>query len=178
MFKSRVFSLFVYLLAASLLITLPAAAQQTLGGIVGSLTDPTGSVLSGVAVTLKGDQNGLARTATTNSDGSYTFVNLPIGTYTLSYTLTGFQAAKYPAIQPTKNDGTHPIYGASEDPVGSFFIPIALYYTFYSFSCNTFGVILHFDENEFTVATILFVKIKYGMSCSTASCKTVEDYGV
>jgi hypothetical protein len=97
MFKSRALSLF--LLAASLFITLPAVAQQTLGGIVGSLTDPTGGVLSGVVVTLKGDHNGLARTTNTNDSGEYTFVNLPIGTYTLSYTLTGFQAAKYPAIQ-------------------------------------------------------------------------------
>jgi hypothetical protein len=99
MFKSRVFSLFVYLLAASLLITLPAAAQQTLGGIVGSLTDPTGSILPGVTVTLTGEHNGITRTAATNGDGSYTFVNLPIGTYTLTYTLTGFEAAKYPGIQ-------------------------------------------------------------------------------
>ncbi len=99
MLKSRTCSLFASLLAALMLVALPAAAQQTLGGIVGTLTDPTGSVLSGVAVTLKGEQNGLTRTATTNDSGAYTFVNLPIGTYTLSYKLAGFDASKYPAIQ-------------------------------------------------------------------------------
>jgi len=99
MLKLRTLSRFVYLLAACLLVALPAAAQQTLGGIVGSITDPNGGVLSSVTVTLTGDQNGLARTAKTNDSGEYAFVNLPIGTYTLTYTLTGFDASKYPAIQ-------------------------------------------------------------------------------
>ncbi len=99
MLKIRVSALFVSLLAVCLLLTLPAAAQQTLGGIAGALTDPDGNSLPNVTVTLTGEHNGITRTATTNDSGEYTFVNLPIGTYTLSYTLAGFEAAKYPAIQ-------------------------------------------------------------------------------
>ncbi|MDR3734350.1 MAG: TonB-dependent receptor [Acidobacteriaceae bacterium] len=92
------FSLLVYLLAGFLFLSVPAAAQQTLGGIVGSLTDPDGSVLPNSTVTLTGDGNGLVRTAKTSPTGAYTFVNLPIGKYTLSFELSGFQKAKYPGI--------------------------------------------------------------------------------
>ena len=56
-----------------------AHAQQTLGGITGTVTDKTGSVLPETAVTIVGDQTKLTRTQKTNPDGIYDFVNLPIG---------------------------------------------------------------------------------------------------
>ena len=98
MLNQRKSSIFVYLLAVCMLIALPALAQQTLGGITGSVTDPEGGVLPNTTVTLSGDQNALSRTAKTNSGGEYVFVDLPIGTYTLTYMLDGFETAKYPGI--------------------------------------------------------------------------------
>ena len=59
-----------------------AQAQQTLGGITGTVTDKTGSVLPDTVVTIVGDQTKLTRTQKTNANGTYDFVNLPIGTYT------------------------------------------------------------------------------------------------
>src|SRR5271165_3805548 len=75
-----------------------AHAQQTLGGITVTVTYKTGSVLPETVVTIVQDQTGLTRTQKTNANGSYDFVNLPIGTYTLTYTHEGFQTQRVPSI--------------------------------------------------------------------------------
>jgi hypothetical protein len=73
-------------------------AQQTLGGITGSVADKTGSVLPETLVTIVGDQTKLTRTRKTNASGIYDFVNLPIGTYTLTFTHEGFETQRIPSI--------------------------------------------------------------------------------
>ena len=75
-----------------------AQAQQTLGGITGTVTDSSGSVLPDTTVTAVGDQTALTRTQKTTANGAYDFVNLPIGTYTLSFIHEGFQSQKIPSI--------------------------------------------------------------------------------
>jgi hypothetical protein len=89
-----------YFLFLSVLLFLPAAcfAQQTLGGITGAVTDSTGGALSDATVTLIGDQTKLTRTAKTNASGVYDFVNLPIGTYTLTFVHDGFDTQNIPSI--------------------------------------------------------------------------------
>ena len=95
-------SLSLVLLASYLLIALLLAprikAQETLGGITGTVTDKTGGVLPATVVTILGDQTTLTRTQHTNGNGTYDFVNLPIGTYTLTFTCDGFQTQKIPSI--------------------------------------------------------------------------------
>jgi hypothetical protein len=80
------------------LSTPSANAQQTLGGITGTVTDSSGGVVIGATITLVGDQTKLTRTQTTSGDGSYLFVNLPIGPYTLTFTQQGFQSLNVPSI--------------------------------------------------------------------------------
>jgi hypothetical protein len=75
-----------------------AAGQRTLGGITGNVTDKTGSVLPETTVTIVGDETKLTRTLKTDTNGNYDFVNLPIGTYTLTFTHDGFQTQKIPSI--------------------------------------------------------------------------------
>ena len=75
-----------------------AWAQQTLGNITGTVTDISGGVLVGTKVTIVGDQTTLTRTQTTSPNGSYDFVNLPIGTYTLTFSHDGFQSQKITSI--------------------------------------------------------------------------------
>jgi Carboxypeptidase regulatory-like domain len=89
--------LFPLLLCVSSAFTTRAAAQ-TLGGITGTVSDKTGSVLPDTAVTIVGDQTKLTRTLKTTANGSYDFVNLPIGTYTLTFSHEGFQTQKLPSI--------------------------------------------------------------------------------
>jgi len=75
-----------------------ALAQQTLGGITGTVSDNSGSVLPDTTVTIVGDQTKLTRTLKTNGSGAYDFVNLPIGTYTLTISHEGFETQKVPSI--------------------------------------------------------------------------------
>ncbi|MGB7600980.1 MAG: TonB-dependent receptor [Candidatus Sulfotelmatobacter sp.] len=75
-----------------------AQAQQTLGGITGTVTDKTGGVLPETVVTIVGDQTKLTRSQKTDTNGSYDFVSLPIGTYTLTFTHDGFETQKVPSV--------------------------------------------------------------------------------
>ena len=69
-------------------------AQQTLGGITGEVTDASGGVIPSATVTVVGEQTSLTRVAKSNGSGEYSFVNLPIGTYTLTYSADGFEVQK------------------------------------------------------------------------------------
>jgi hypothetical protein len=98
--SALVFTLFIPIL----LLLLPSAkAQQTLGGVTGTVTDTSGAVVVNATVTLVGDQTKLTRTQTTNATGLYLFVNLPIGVYTLTFTQAGFETVTVPAIQVQEN---------------------------------------------------------------------------
>src|SRR5580658_4180928 len=85
-------------IAAVLLTTPLAKAQQTLGGITGTVTDASGAIVVGATVNLVGDQTKLTRTQTSSSNGSYLFVNLPIGNYTLSFMQAGFESQTIPSL--------------------------------------------------------------------------------
>jgi hypothetical protein len=81
-----------------MVFALPAQAQQTLGGITGTVSDSSGAVLPNTTVTIVGDQTKLTRTQSTGDSGAYDFVNLPIGTYAMTFTHDGFQTLKIPSI--------------------------------------------------------------------------------
>jgi carboxypeptidase family protein len=88
----------VVLAVCALMIVPSATAQRTLGGVTGTVTDKTGSVLPETTVTIVSDETKLTRSQKTNAEGNYDFVNLPIGNYTLTYTHDGFQTQKVPSI--------------------------------------------------------------------------------
>src|ERR1700722_8498985 len=88
----------VSLLAVLFQLAVCALAQQTLGGIIGTVSDKSGSVLPETTITIVGDQTKLTRTQKTNGNGAYDFVNLPIGTYTITVAHEGFQTEKLPSI--------------------------------------------------------------------------------
>jgi hypothetical protein len=94
-------SLFPRLLAIVAVVALCGStllAQQTLGGITGAVTDPSGSVIPNATVTVLDEQTSLTRTLVTNGAGTYSFVNLPIGSYTVTFAATGFETQKTPHI--------------------------------------------------------------------------------
>jgi hypothetical protein len=96
--RARFSVLFLVSSLVSLTFSPRMQAQQTLGGITGAVTDPTGSVLPDSVITIVGDQTGLSRTQKTSGTGTYDFVNLPIGNYTMTFTHEGFQTQKVPSI--------------------------------------------------------------------------------
>jgi hypothetical protein len=69
----------------------PAKADNLYAKIQGTVTDPTGAVLSGVKLTATNVGTNLAYSAQTSADGNYVFLNLPIGTYRVTATNSGFR---------------------------------------------------------------------------------------
>ena len=94
------FSHLLLCLCGSIPLLLPEAAfsQQTLGGITGTVTDASGGAIGDTQVTLVADATKLTRLQTTNSSGSYDFVSLPIGAYSLTFTHDGFETLVIPSI--------------------------------------------------------------------------------
>ena len=73
-------------------------AQQTLGGITGTVVDPAGSAVPGVEVKATSEDTKLERTAQSNAQGTYAINDLPIGKYTVTFTLQGFSTERVPGI--------------------------------------------------------------------------------
>src|SRR5665213_4333218 len=79
------------LLAFVVFASLSLSAQQITGNIRGTVTDPTGAVILGAAVTARQAETGLSRSATTDRNGSYVLLELPVGHYRLQVAAKGFQ---------------------------------------------------------------------------------------
>jgi hypothetical protein len=74
-----------------LLPTLVSAQSVITGGLTGIVTDPSGSVISGAAVSLKNQSTSEVLSATTGPTGAYQFTLLKPGIYVVSVSLTGFK---------------------------------------------------------------------------------------
>jgi hypothetical protein len=85
-------------LISCLVLSSLIVAQGTGGRVLGRIADPTGAVLSAVKVTATNDATGVARDSLSNDSGDYVFPDLPVGTYTVSFDLTGFKKAVRHAI--------------------------------------------------------------------------------
>ncbi|MBT9329882.1 TonB-dependent receptor [Paracidobacterium acidisoli] len=95
---SRVLFSAAFLFSIHILFGPAGFAQQTLGGITGAVTDATGGALPDTAVTAVSDQTRLTRKATSNASGTYEFVNLPIGTYSVTFVHDGFDTQQIPSL--------------------------------------------------------------------------------
>jgi carboxypeptidase family protein len=78
---------------AMLVTAASLAAQSTTGSIQGTVKDNQEAVVPGATVTIRNVQTNAVRSATTDANGAYRFLNLPIGNYELTAELAGF--AKY-----------------------------------------------------------------------------------
>ncbi|MFZ0271826.1 MAG: carboxypeptidase regulatory-like domain-containing protein [Acidobacteriaceae bacterium] len=73
-------------------------AQQTLGTINGTVTDISGAAMASCTVTVVNEQTGLARSTTTQKNGYWEILNLPVGTYKVTVTEPNFETVNYPSI--------------------------------------------------------------------------------
>ena len=80
-------------LAVTTLLLLPTTlpAQGTGGRILGRIADPSGAVLAHVKVVATNEATGVSRDTDSNDSGDYSFPEVPVGIYTLSFELTGFK---------------------------------------------------------------------------------------
>ncbi len=65
--------------------------QEATARIIGTIFDPTGAVIPGVAITVTNTATGVSRKATTNQDGYYQLLALPIGNYKVTAEHEGFR---------------------------------------------------------------------------------------
>ncbi|MGH9825847.1 MAG: carboxypeptidase-like regulatory domain-containing protein, partial [Blastocatellia bacterium] len=66
-------------------------AQLDRGALSGTVADQAGLVLADVRIVATQDSNGLRRETTSSINGAYDLPELPVGHYTLTFTLPGFQ---------------------------------------------------------------------------------------
>jgi hypothetical protein len=69
-----------------------AVGQVTTGSISGSVKDPTGAVIPNAKVTITDSEKNIAvRTANSNDAGEFSFAALPVGSYSVTVEVSGFQ---------------------------------------------------------------------------------------
>ena len=89
------------LLLATIVLFIPNliyAQSGPNGSLSGTLSDQNGALVTGATVTVKNINTGLTRTATTSAEGHWSVPVLPVGTYSVTYTATGFKKTVREAI--------------------------------------------------------------------------------
>src|SRR5215813_699134 len=76
-----------------------AFAQSDRGTITGTVTDPVGAVVAGVAIEAKNASTGFVYPVATSGTGNYTISQLPVGTYEITAAASGFKKAVRPGIE-------------------------------------------------------------------------------
>src|SRR3984885_2771289 len=86
------------LLLSLVIVVAPAlsSAQDATGRIFGTVYDQQGAVIPGVQITVTNIATQEARTATTNKEGAFQVLSLPIGTYTVRAEHAGFRSEVSP----------------------------------------------------------------------------------
>ncbi|MEN6602748.1 MAG: carboxypeptidase-like regulatory domain-containing protein, partial [Bryobacteraceae bacterium] len=86
LYKQLLICLFAVLFGASLML-----GQNVTGTIVGTVTDSSGAVVSGAAVSVVNEGTNIEYKAATTATGEYVVANLPPGTYSVKAELQGFK---------------------------------------------------------------------------------------
>ena len=106
-------------LAVAGVLLLPAAAYAQQGQISGKVTASDGSVLPGVTIEARSSVLPTPRVTVTGSLGEYRLPGLPVGDYTIKFTLSGMQEVTRPAqvvlLQDTFLDVTLGIGGVKQE---------------------------------------------------------------
>jgi hypothetical protein len=96
---SPISAAFIGLLAITLLAG-PVLAQETDGSLAGKvLGDTDGEPLPGVTVIARSDDTGGELVQVTDGQGRYRFLNLPVGSYTVTASLDGFQTLEQDMVR-------------------------------------------------------------------------------
>ena len=96
--RIRSFPLPAFLLMLLLSVTF-AGAQNFRGGINGNVTDQGGAAIPGAQVQITDDATGVTKTTVASSAGGFDFPDLPLGTYTVAATSSGFETLKVQKVQ-------------------------------------------------------------------------------
>src|SRR5437879_9521940 len=88
--RSAVTPLLLLLLVALSFSPAPCLAQVLYGSLVGNVTDESQGAVSGADVTITNKETNLTRITLANEAGTYSFPNIPSGTYSVKVAKPGF----------------------------------------------------------------------------------------
>jgi hypothetical protein len=92
---ARVLKPFVFLAAVTMVLSAVALfAQETTGGLQGTVKDPSGAVVSHAHVVVRGTALAGDKSVDTESTGYYRFANLPPGVYSVQVSAKGFKITR------------------------------------------------------------------------------------
>jgi hypothetical protein len=81
---------FLSVMVAVMLLSFSLFAQSSTGSLSGVVSDEKDAVIPNATVTAKNVQTGISRTAQSSNDGRFNFVNLPIGSYSVTVEAANF----------------------------------------------------------------------------------------
>jgi hypothetical protein len=87
------------LLIALICLVVATAAAQNIGSVVGTVRDNTGAVISNAKVLATNDFTAIRYETVTNSQGDYSFPNLPQGRYTFEISFASFRTQRVGEIE-------------------------------------------------------------------------------
>jgi hypothetical protein len=100
--RDRAWTRFVFYLALAVICALALCqvsyAQSTFGTVLGTVKDPSGSLIPGAIISLMNTGTNAEKSTLSNANGGYEFVNVEIGNYKLTVAATGFQKTEYQAF--------------------------------------------------------------------------------
>jgi hypothetical protein len=99
------FSIFLLGIALILAGDAARASSSGSGAISGTVKDPSGAVIPGSSVTILNPVSGYTRTASTDANGNFSFVNVPFNPYHLTVASQGFS----PMSQDVRLNSTVPV---------------------------------------------------------------------
>src|ERR1700739_890182 len=81
-----------------------AFAQTTFGTFVGTVRDPSGSVVAGSIVSATNNGTSAKRSTLTDKDGGYVLVNIEAGNYAIEIQASGFQPFRIKSVDLTARE--------------------------------------------------------------------------
>jgi hypothetical protein len=96
--KTFVSSLLFCFAVLFLCVSMSLAQSGTSGALTGTVTDPSGAVISGAAVAATNNGTGQERDTTTDAGGTYKFSLLPPGSYKVKFAASGFKTSEVSAV--------------------------------------------------------------------------------
>jgi hypothetical protein len=101
--RSKVLFLAIALLLVGLFAARIARADELYGRVRGSVTDPSGALVSGAKLRITNVNTGISAETTSGADGSYSFINLKPGIYTLTGSKAGFKSFEVRSVSVIQN---------------------------------------------------------------------------